>query len=151
MASLWIEESEICTYETQQRTWYMFSRLKNSVAWVRERIIPIERPPFVGEVSVNFLDTGCYVVSVMDSYCPILGFLDRNRYFSFQVAPQLYSRSWVGPVPDPLLLRKSGSAGNWTRASGSVTRNSDHFTTEAVIWSSDTNTNVVRNWDSPEH
>jgi hypothetical protein len=30
----------------------------------------------------------------------------------FQVAPQLYSRSWVDPVPDPLLLRKFGSAGN---------------------------------------
>jgi hypothetical protein len=32
----------------------------------------------------------------------------------------------VDPVPDPLLLRKSGSAGNGTRASGSVARNSDH-------------------------
>jgi hypothetical protein len=26
----------------------------NSVAWVRERIIPTERPPFVGEASANF-------------------------------------------------------------------------------------------------
>jgi hypothetical protein len=32
----------------------------------------------------------------------------------------------VDPVPNPLLLRKSGSAGNRTRISGSVTRNSDH-------------------------
>jgi hypothetical protein len=32
----------------------------------------------------------------------------------------------VDPVPDPLLLRKSGSAGNWTRTSGSVARKSDH-------------------------
>jgi hypothetical protein len=32
----------------------------------------------------------------------------------------------VDPVPDPLLLRKSGSAGNLTRTSGSVARNSDH-------------------------
>jgi hypothetical protein len=31
----------------------------------------------------------------------------------------------VDPVPDPLLLRKSGSAGNRTRTSGSVARNSD--------------------------
>jgi hypothetical protein len=38
----------------------------------------------------------------------------------------------VDPVPDPLLLRKSGSAGNRTRTSGSVARNSDHQTTEAV-------------------
>jgi hypothetical protein len=38
----------------------------------------------------------------------------------------------VDPVPDPLLLRKSGSAGNRTRASGSVAKNSDHQTTEAI-------------------
>jgi hypothetical protein len=38
----------------------------------------------------------------------------------------------VGPVPDPLLLRKSGSAGNRIRTSGSVARNTDHQTTEAV-------------------
>jgi hypothetical protein len=38
----------------------------------------------------------------------------------------------VDPVPDPLLLRKSGSAGNRTRTSRTVTNNSDHKTTEAV-------------------
>jgi hypothetical protein len=47
--------------------------------------------------------------------------------FFFQVSPQLYSRGWVGPVPDPLLLRKSGRVGNQTRTSGSVARNSDHW------------------------
>jgi hypothetical protein len=31
----------------------------------------------------------------------------------------------LGPVPYPVLLRKSGSAGNRTRASGSVARNSE--------------------------
>jgi hypothetical protein len=35
-------------------------------------------------------------------------------YF-IQVAPHLISRGWVYPVPDPLPLRKSGSAGNRTR------------------------------------
>jgi hypothetical protein len=44
-----------------------------------------------------------------------LGFVDRSRYFFFQVAPQLWSRGWVDPVPDPLLVRKSGRAGNRTR------------------------------------
>jgi hypothetical protein len=39
----------------------------------------------------------------------------------------------VGPVPDPLLLRKSGSARNRTRTYGSVTTNSDHYTTDAVV------------------
>jgi hypothetical protein len=38
----------------------------------------------------------------------------------------------VDPVPDPLLLRKSGRAGNRTRTSASVARNSDHYTTESV-------------------
>jgi hypothetical protein len=32
----------------------------------------------------------------------------------------------VEPVPDPLLLRKFGSAGNRTRISEFVARNSDH-------------------------
>jgi hypothetical protein len=57
----------------------------------------------------------CRVVSVTDSYGRILDFLLRSRYFFFQVAPQLYSWGWMGPVPDPLLHRKSGSAGNRTR------------------------------------
>jgi hypothetical protein len=63
---------------------------------------------------------------VTDLYDSILGFLDRSRYSFFQVAPQLYSRGRVDLVPDPILLRKSGSAGNLTRSSGSVARNSDH-------------------------
>jgi hypothetical protein len=73
----------------------------NSVAWVREWTVSTEGPPLVGEISANFC-----------------GVLDQNGYFFFQVAPQLYLRGWVDPVPDPLLLRKSGSAGNRTRTSG---------------------------------
>jgi hypothetical protein len=92
----------------------------NSMASVRERTILTERPPLV-EVSSNF----CSVVSVADLCGRILGFLDRSRYFFFPVAAQLYSKDWVNPVPDPLLFRKSGSAGNRTRTSGSVARNSD--------------------------
>jgi hypothetical protein len=38
----------------------------------------------------------------------------------------------VDPVPEPLLLRKSGSAGTRTRTSGSVASNSNYWTTEAV-------------------
>jgi hypothetical protein len=60
------------------------------------------------------------VVSVTDPYGRIIGFLDRSRYFFFQVAPQLYSRGRVDPVPNLLFFRKSGSDGNQTRASGSV-------------------------------
>jgi hypothetical protein len=87
------------------------------VALAYKRTIQTERPPLVGEVQV---------VSVTDPYGRNPYFLDRSRYFVFQVAPQLYSRGCVGPVPDLLLLRKSGSAGNRTRIFGSVARNSDH-------------------------
>jgi hypothetical protein len=99
----------------------------NSVEWVRVQTIPTERQQLVSEVSANFLaDRGCHVVIVTDPYGSVLGLLDRSRYFIFQVAPQLYSRGWVDPIPDQLLLRKYGSAGNRTRTSGSVARNSDH-------------------------
>jgi hypothetical protein len=43
-----------------------------------------------------------------------LGFLEGSRYFIFQVPPHVCSLCWVKPVPDPLLLRKSGSTGNRT-------------------------------------
>jgi hypothetical protein len=62
----------------------------------------------------TFVGRGCRAVSTMDPHGCILSFLDQNRYNFFQVAPQLYSRGWVDPVPDPLLLRISGSAGNRT-------------------------------------
>jgi hypothetical protein len=74
----------------------------------RERCLLLKLVP-------TFADRGCHVVSVMDPYGRILDFLDRSRYFFFQVAPQLYSRGRVDPVPDPLLLRKFGSTGNRTQ------------------------------------
>jgi hypothetical protein len=74
---------------------------------------------FPAKLMPTFADRGCYVVSVTDPYGRILDFLDQSRCFSFQAAPQLYSRGWEDPVPDPLLLRKSDSAGNRTRSSGS--------------------------------
>jgi hypothetical protein len=82
----------------------------SSVALVREGIIPTERPQLVGEVSANFFaNRRCLVVGTTNPHGCILYFLDRSRYFSFQLAPQLCSRGWVDPVADPLLLRKSVS------------------------------------------
>jgi hypothetical protein len=69
-----------------------------------------------GKLMPTFADRGCYVASVTNPYNRILGFLDRSRYVFFQVAPQLYSRRWVDPIPDPLLLRKYGSSGNRTQS-----------------------------------
>jgi hypothetical protein len=62
------------------------------------------------------------MVSVTYPYGRIFGFLDRSRYFFFQVAPQLYTRGWVDAFPDSLLLRKSSNARNRTRTSGSLAR-----------------------------
>jgi hypothetical protein len=63
------------------------------VALVRERTIPTERPPLVGEVSASSLRIeGCHVVSTEERYGRTLAFLDRSSYYFFQVAPQLYSR-----------------------------------------------------------
>jgi hypothetical protein len=56
------------------------------------------------------------------SLWPYYRFSRQEPLLFYQVAPQLYLRVWVDPVPDTLLLRKSGSAGNRTRASGSVAR-----------------------------
>jgi hypothetical protein len=61
--------------------------------------------------------------SAWHPYGRILDFLDQNRYSFFQVVPQLYPWGWVDPVPDQLLVRKSGSGGNRTRTSESIARN----------------------------
>jgi hypothetical protein len=47
----------------------------NSVALVRERTIPTERPPHVGEVVPTFEDRGCHVVSATISTVVNLGLL----------------------------------------------------------------------------
>jgi hypothetical protein len=70
----------------------LYKEQRNSVVSVRERTIPTERLPLVGEKVPNFTDRGCHVVSVANPYGHILGILDRSRYFFIQVAPQLYSR-----------------------------------------------------------
>jgi hypothetical protein len=44
--------------------------LTNSVALVRERTIPTERPPLVGEVIANFRIEGCRMVSAADPLRP---------------------------------------------------------------------------------
>jgi hypothetical protein len=111
-------------------TLYLYTH--NSVALIHERTIPTKRSPLVGEVSTNFYGWVCLMASATDSYGCILSFLDRSHYYFFQVTPQLYSRGWVDPDPDPLLLKKSDSAWNWTRTSGSVAKSPEHQTTEEV-------------------
>jgi hypothetical protein len=89
--------------------------LSKKTPWllVHKGTIPTERPPLVGEVSANFLRIEGVTWSTQWIPTAVnIGFLDRGRYFSIQVAPQLSSWGWMDPVPEPLLLRKSGSTGN---------------------------------------
>jgi hypothetical protein len=51
------------------------------------------------------------VVSATDLYGHILEFLDRSRYFFFSSSSSIVLTRLSGPVPGPLLLRKSGSSG----------------------------------------
>jgi hypothetical protein len=99
---------------------------KNSQAWVREELCRPSDRLLSAKLVPTFADREFHVVSVTDLYGRILGFLDLGRYFPFQVSAQLYSQGWVDPVPDLLFSRKSDSAGNRTKTSGFVTKNSDH-------------------------
>jgi hypothetical protein len=105
-STLWDIDSIVIQPINKQTPWLL----------VHKRTITTERPPLGGEVSANLCgyrmshgQRNRFTTAVN------LGFLDRSSYFSIQVAPQLSSRGWVDPVPDPLLLRKSGSPGNRIR------------------------------------
>jgi hypothetical protein len=106
----------IATKQTKQTAWPESA----------SKLLPTERLPLVGEVSANLFG---YRVprGQRDGSLRSYSRLPRpEQLLFFQVAPQLYPRGWVDSVPDPLLLIKCGSAGNRTRTSGSVARNSDH-------------------------
>jgi hypothetical protein len=63
------------------------------MALARKQNIPTEQPPLVGEVSANFLRIEDVSWSAQWIRTAVnLGFLDRSRYFSIQVAPQLSPR-----------------------------------------------------------
>jgi hypothetical protein len=98
---------------------HMYFKKQSPMASVRERTIPSERSPLVGELSANLCgQRGVAWAARQIPYDRNLGFINRSPYYFSQVAPQLYSRGWADPVPDSVLLRKSGSAGNRTRTCG---------------------------------
>jgi hypothetical protein len=75
---------------------------------VRKQPIPTELPQPVGQVSANFSDRGCCVVSATDPHGHNIGYLD----------------------PEPLLFHSSSSSINLTRLSGPRSRP----TTSQKIW-----------------
>jgi hypothetical protein len=113
-----------CNRATNVRYVILLSLLK--LAWVRERTLPTEWPPLVGEDSANVCGWRVPHGQRDGSLRPYCRISRPEPLLFLSSAPQLYSRGWVDPFPYPLLLRKSGSAGNRTRTSGSVARNSDH-------------------------
>jgi hypothetical protein len=77
----------------------------NSMVWVSERTIPTERPPLVGEVIANLCGYRVPRGQRDGSLRPYYSRFSRQEPLLFyQVAPQLYSRGWVDPFPDPLLF-----------------------------------------------
>jgi hypothetical protein len=104
--------AEISSIQTEMRKHHKLKKKLNTVAWVRKELYRPSEDRLSARSVQTFADWECYAVSVTDPYGGILGFLNRSLHFFFQAAPQLYSRGWLDPVPDPLLLRKSDRAGN---------------------------------------
>jgi hypothetical protein len=79
-----------------------------------KRTIRTELPPLVGEVHANFCwYRGVAWLAQWVRTAVNLGFLYWSRYFFISAAPFILKRL-SRPVPDPLLLKKSGTAGNRT-------------------------------------
>jgi hypothetical protein len=68
------------------------------MVWVRERTIPTERPPLVGEVIANFWGWMVPRSQRDGSLRPYSRFSRQEPLLFYQVAPQLYSRGWVDSV-----------------------------------------------------
>jgi hypothetical protein len=65
--------------------WLRVPVVNNSMVWVRERTIPTERPPIVGEVISNFMGIKTATWSAWRIPTAVFsGFLDRSRYFSIK-------------------------------------------------------------------
>jgi hypothetical protein len=68
------------------------NKKKNSMVSVRERTIPTERPPLVGEVIANFCGYRVPRGQRDESLRPFSRFSRQEPLLFYQVAPQLYSR-----------------------------------------------------------
>jgi hypothetical protein len=75
--------------QPQIRRHIFHGKTKNSVALVHKLYRPSDRR-LLGKLVPTFADRGCRVGSATDPHGRILGFLDRRRYYFFQVAPQLH-------------------------------------------------------------
>jgi hypothetical protein len=95
---------------------FPFSPIEKKAPWlsVRKQTIPTDWPPRPAK-QCRLLPVEGVAWSaqrILTAFNPC--FLDRSRYLFIQVAPQLSARGWMDPIPEPLLPRKSGRAGNRT-------------------------------------
>ena len=107
----------------------------NSVALVRERTIPTERPPPVGEVSANFCGQRGVMWSAQRVPTAVnLCFLDLEPLLFFYSSSSSVDLTRLSrPRYRPTTTHKNLVApGIEPETSVSVARNSDHQTTEAV-------------------
>jgi hypothetical protein len=70
---------------------------KNSMIRVRERTIPTEQPPLVGEAIANFCGEGVPRGQRDGSLRSYSRIYRQEPLLFYQVGPQLYSRGWVDP------------------------------------------------------
>src|SRR5215510_191291 len=100
----------------------------NFVALVRERNIPTERPPPVGEVSANFCGKRGVTWSAQRNPTAVnICFLDRSRYFFYSSSSSIDLTRLNGPRSRPTTTQKNLVAPRIEpETSVSVARNSDH-------------------------
>jgi hypothetical protein len=100
--------------------------IKISVALVRDRTIPTERLPLDGELSVNFCGLKVSCCQRYGSPRPYSRPSKPETLLFFPSSSSVVLTRLSGPVPDPLLLRKSGSSGNRTRDLWICSQELDH-------------------------
>jgi hypothetical protein len=92
--------TEMSGYGKKRNNYEDIQTKTNSVDWVRERTVPTEWPPLVGEVSVNLCGYRVLRSQHNGSLQPYSQLCRPEPLLFCQVAPQLYSRGWVNTVPD---------------------------------------------------
>jgi hypothetical protein len=100
------------------------------VALVRKRTIPTKRPPLSAKQCRLLRVEGVTWSAQRIPTAVNLGFLDRSRFFK-QLLSCDHEAEWT-PFQTPYLSENLVGPGIEPGPTGSVARNSDHYTTEAV-------------------
>jgi hypothetical protein len=105
---------------------HLKAKKKTSMVWVRERTIPTERPPLVGNVIANFLRIEGATWSAWRIPTAVFSVFYTGAATFLSSSSSVVLTRLSGPRSRPTTFFLSGSDGNRTRASGSVAKNSDH-------------------------